>query len=257
MRPSDRTSMGGPNERFLTTDWTMILRAQTLDEGARRAVMGEFVTRYWKPVYCFLRHKGHANEDAKDLTQGFFEEIVLSRRLVQKADCAKGRFRNFLLRSLEHYAGGVHRARTSKKRRPEGGIIPLDGIESLNVPEPADDVTPAEQFHYSWAATLLEEVVADVERQCLAFDEQTHWAVFHARVLAPIMEGSAPPSVAELCARYGIAGTNRVSNMIVTVKRRFRAALVRHVRPLVASDAEVDAEIRDLMAILSKNRARS
>jgi len=257
MRPSDRTSMGGPNERFLTTDWTMILRAQTRNKDARRAVMGELVRRYWKPVYAYLRRKGNSNEEAKDLTQGFFEEIILSRGLVQEADAAKGRFRNFLLRSLELYARGVHRAKTAKRRRPDKGLIPLEGIESFNVPEPADGLTPEELFHYNWAAALLEEVVEEVEHQCRTFHEQVHWEVFSARVLKPIMEGSTPPSIAELCARHGIPSTTKASNMIVTVKRRFRATLMCHVRPLVASDAEVAEEIRDLLEILSRNGAGS
>lgn len=256
MRPSDRTSMGGPDERFLTTEWTMILRAQTRDADARREAMGELARRYWKPVYCFLRYKGHSNEEAKDLTQGFFEQVVLGRGLVQKADRAKGRFRNFLLRSLDLYSRGVRRAKMSKRRRPEGGLIALDGVESFNMPALADDVTPEELFHYGWAATLLEAVMEDVELQCRHFDEQSHWEVFRARILAPIMEGTPPPSIAEVCARYGIASAAKASNMIVTVKRRFRATMKRHVRPLVASDAAVDEEIRDLMAILSRSRAR-
>jgi RNA polymerase sigma-70 factor (ECF subfamily) len=247
--------MGGPNERFLTTDWTMILRAQTCDEDARRAALGELAGRYWKPVYCFLRRKGNTNEEAKDLTQGFFEEVVLGGGWVRQADSARGRFRNFLSRSLDMYARGVHRARTSKRRRPDKGLVPLEGLESFNVPEPASDVTPEEIFHYNWAAALLEQVVEDVKRQCADFDEMTHWKVFCARVLTPTMEGSPPPSMAELCDRYGITSTAKASNMIVTVKRRFRAGLVRHVRPLVGSDAEVDEEIRDLMRILSRSGA--
>jgi hypothetical protein len=71
------------------------------------------------------------------------------------------------------------------------------------------------------------------------------------------MEGTPPPSIAEVCARYGIASAAKASNMIVTVKRRFRATLMCHVRPLVASAAAVDEEIRDLLEILSRNGARS
>ena len=257
MRPSDRTSMGGPNERFLATDWTVILRAQGRNKQSRRAALGELVGRYWKPVYAYLRRKGNSNEEAKDLTQGFFERVVLGRGLVQKANRAKGRFRNFLLRSLELYARGVHRAKTAKRRRPDGGLVPLDGLESFNVPEPADGVTPEECFNFNWAAALLEEVVEEVKHQCRTFHEQVHWELFHARVLKPITEGSTPPSIAELCARHGIASTAKASNMIVTVKRRFRATLMCQVRPLVGSDAEVDDEIRDLLEILSRNGARS
>jgi len=35
--------------------------------------MGEMLKTYWKPVYCYLRCKGYDNEQAKDLTQGFFQ----------------------------------------------------------------------------------------------------------------------------------------------------------------------------------------
>ncbi len=257
MARGDKTSMGGPHERFMTTDWTNILHVREGDANARHEAMGSLIAAYWKPIYCFLRYRGCTNEEAKDLTQGFFQEVVLGRRLVQGADRAKGRFRNFLLISLNHYVTSVHRANTSRKRRPRMGLVPLEGLESFQVPEPSHAFTPEESFHQNWAATLLEQVVADVERQCRSRGEENHWQVFRARVLRPIMDGSPPPSLAELCALYGIAGAARASNMIVTVKRRFRAALRRHVRPLVASEAAVDEEIDDLMAILARGSAGS
>ena len=45
--------------------------------------------------------------------------------------------------------------------------------------------------------------------------------------------------------------------MIVTVKRRFQGALMRQIRQVVDSDAEVEQEIQDLMEILSRSGARS
>jgi DNA-directed RNA polymerase specialized sigma24 family protein len=255
MPSNDLTSMGGPNRWFQTTDWAEILRARTQDEDLRRAAMGELIGRYWKPVYGYLRRKGHGNDAAKDLTQGFFEEVVLGRGLAQMADPAKGRFRNFLLLSLERYVKSVHRAKTAKKRRPETRLINLDGIESFETPEPSHAVTPEAVFNHNWAATLLEQVLEEVEGRCDDRGEETYWELFRVRVLIPVMEDSEPPALAEVCAWNGIPNTRRASNMIVTVKRRFRAALIRHVRRLVASDADVDQEIDDLFGALAEGGA--
>jgi len=80
--------------------------------------------------------------------------------------------------------------------------------------------------------------------------------VFRARTLFPIMENAEPRPLSELCAKHGISSEARVSNMIVTVKRRFQKVLKRRVRESVSSDEEVDGEIRDLMQSLSESSAR-
>lgn len=72
-----------------------------------------------------------------------------------------------------------------------------------------------------------------------------------AKVLEPIRDNVDPPSLEHLCEKYGIADKAMASNMIFTVKRQFQALLRRHVRELVDSDAEVDEESRERMAIFS------
>ena len=91
--------MGGAREVFLTTHWSLIGDIQSKHD-KDQALMNLLLKRYWKPVYSYLRQKGYDNEQAKDLTQGFFYEVVLNRNLVQRADQCKGRFRSFLLHAL-------------------------------------------------------------------------------------------------------------------------------------------------------------
>jgi len=256
VKRSDKTTMGGRAEGFTTTHWSVILELQEGgDEARRQAALNELLGRYWKPVYCYLRRKGCGNEEAKDLTQGFFMEVVLGRGLVEQADQAKGRFRTFLLTALDRYATSVHRAATAKKRMPEGGLAPLDAVDGTRLPEPADDATPEGAFHYAWACELLDEVLAEVASGCRERGMAVHWAVFRARVLRPILDDERPVPLRELCSEHGIESEARASNMLVTVKRRFQAALRARVRLLVVSDADVDAEIGELMAILSASRA--
>ncbi len=250
MKNHDRTQIGGPDGTFQRTHWTQILSLRTDDETKRRAELGDLLGSYWKPVYCYLRRKGHDNEKAKDLTQGFFAKI-LEGKLIQKADRAKGKFRTLLLTALDHYVTSVHRAKTARKRMPSKGLIRLDGIDSPNIPELADNATPDQAFIHAWASALLDEVLAEVKTGCCQSGQEAHWLVFHARVVQPIQEDTDPPSLSDLCGKHGIDDETKVSNMLITVKRRFQKMLRLHVRQFVGSEKDVDREIQDLMKILS------
>ena len=249
--------MGGPNGAFGPTHWREILSVQTTDEGRRRQALEQIITRYWKPVYCYLRRKGHGNEEAKDLTQGFFHEMGLRRDLFQKADRSKGRFRNLLLTALNRYASNARRNASTKRRSPAGGLVRLEAMDAAQLPEPARDARPEDAFYYAWASELLDHVLAAVEADCRQSGKSVHWEVFRARVIAPIVEGESPPSLPELCARYHIGDEAKASNMIITVKRRFRSALTAHIRDVVDSDDDVDGEIQELMQILARRGAGS
>ncbi len=252
---NDRTQIGGTQEAFQTTHWTEILDARTLDEARKRDAVGTIVRQYWKPVYCYLRRKGCDNDRAKDLTQGFFHEIVLGRELISQADRKKGRFRTLLLTALDRYTTSAHRAETAKKRMPAEGLIPLDAMDMSRTPQPAKGSTPDQAFAYAWASTLLDKVLAEVKEGCRKAGQATHWEVFSLRILRPTMEDADSPALAQVCAQYGISDETKASNMVITVKRRFRRVLRNHVRQFVASDVEIYEEICELMRILSAGGA--
>jgi DNA-directed RNA polymerase specialized sigma24 family protein len=252
----DRTTTAWRNGAFHTTHWTQILNTRSDNEPQRQAALEELLTTYWKPVYCYLRSRGHDSEASKDLTQGFFHTVVVGRDLIQHADRARGRFRTFLLMALDRYAVSAQRAETAKQRMPEGGFVRLEGIKELSMPEPVHDAAPHEVFDYVWASSLLDQVLAEVAGECREKGKASHWQVFQARVLQPIMDDSKPLSLSHLCAEYGISEETRASKMIFAVKRWFRAALRRRVRQFVDSDAEVDEEIRYLMTLFSKSSGR-
>ncbi|MCK4293879.1 MAG: sigma-70 family RNA polymerase sigma factor [Planctomycetes bacterium] len=254
-KPDDGTSMGGGRSVFLKTRWSDIRNARTSNEARQRDVVDGLIRSYWKPVYCYLRRKGHANALAKDLTQGFFHNVVLGRNLFERADETKGRFRTFLLTALNRYVTSAYRHKIAEKRRPKDGVVSLEDFDETPLAATAKTMSPDDAFTYVWASVLLQEVLAEVEQRCSRDDKALHWQVFHARILGPIMAGAEPESLAGLCKRLGIENTAKAANMIVTVKRRFQAAIKDRVRRYVDSDEEVEQEIRDLMKILSKQRA--
>ena len=248
-RYRDQTDMGGTGEAFLTTHWSLIDDIKSEDDKPR-ALMNLLVNRYWKPVYCYLRRKDYDNEQAKDLTQGFFHEVVLNRNLVQRADPGKGRFRSFLLHALNQYLINVHAAELAQKRVPPEKLVALETVDPAELGQAISTLDPAAAYNYAWLSALLDQVLSEVEAKCRREQMETPWNVFHDRVVQSILEDVDPPSLPEICQKYGIADEKTASNMIITVKRRFQAALRQYIRSTVASESEMDDELEEIMQFL-------
>ena len=246
--------MGGVQEAFLTTHWSLVDDIDASDDADKsRALVGLLLKRYWKPVYCYLRRKGYENEQAKDLTQGFFHEVVLGRGLIQKADQSKGRFRTLLVTALSRYLISAREYETARKRIPPHKLVSLDFIDPLEFPEPTSKSTPEDAFNYTWTSSLVEQVLHEVETTCCDQGQAVYWLVFQSRVLQPIMKRTNPPSLGEICERYGIEDGIKASSMILTVKRRFRTTLKKYLRNSVTSDEEEMDEFREIMQFFPKS----
>src|SRR5690349_783578 len=119
---SDQSLNG--REVFVTTDWSLVASAQK-PSPAMEAALEKICRIYWRPLYVFVRRKGYSNEEAEDLTQGFFA-LFLERRDLDVVRREKGRLRSYLLASLKNFLNNDRsRSKTLKRgggRRP----IPLD-----------------------------------------------------------------------------------------------------------------------------------
>jgi DNA-directed RNA polymerase specialized sigma24 family protein len=249
MTRQDYTDLGGAGYVFLTTHWSLIESLQNTDD-KNRSLIDRLLKRYWKPVYCYLRKKGHNNEKAKDLTQDFFHEIVLNRDLVQRADKTKGRFRAFLLHALHQYLSHETSKQLAQKRFPKGGFVHLDFSEPPILPTTISELTPEDSYHYVWLSELLEQVLAEVETECYEDGMDFYWKVFHDRIVQPILEDSKPLSFGDICRKYNIEDEKKAANMAITVKRRFQALLRKHVRNTVSTESEVPDELQEIMQYL-------
>jgi hypothetical protein len=89
------------------THWTAIEQVHAGQRPHAHVLIGELLKTYWKLVYCCRRHWGFGNEEAKDLIQDFFQDVVLGLELIQSADRAKGRFRMLLLMALDRATGTI------------------------------------------------------------------------------------------------------------------------------------------------------
>ena len=253
MKHDPYTEIGGVAGAFLTTHWSLIDQVRSADQ-RDQALIGLLINKYWKPVYCYLRHKGYDNEQAKDLTQGFFHQVVLGRDLFDKADQTRGRFRTFLLVALNRYLVQIQQKQTARKRIPPAKLVPLDHIDLPDVEQAHVALSPEDAFNYAWVSTLLEEVLSEVEVTCRKHRLRIHWRAFQDRILSPILEGHDSPSLQDICERHGIENPTKASNMIGSVKKIFRSTLQQHVRHSVLSVDDMPDELLQFKRFFQKSR---
>src|ERR1700688_2147118 len=128
---------------FLTTHWSIVLRAGRADDSDARDALAFLCQRYWYPLYVFVRKKGIDPEHAEDVTQGFFARLI-EKRVLERAAPSRGRFRLFLLTSLQNFlANDWDQARAQKRGggRPHLSLDVAAGETKLRF-EPSHELTP-------------------------------------------------------------------------------------------------------------------
>jgi len=243
--------MGGTRETFLTTHWSLVEGVKEHTD-KNQALIGLLLERYWKPVYCYLRRKGYDNEQAKDLTQDFFHEVVLNRSLIERADQSKGRFRSFLLHALNQYLVDERRKEKAQKRIPPAKLVPLDMNHPPVLPQQVSQLEPEQCFDYAWKTDLLERALTELKKWYLGRGMDTHWYLFRDRLLKPSMEGLEAPRFSPLCEKYHIEDETKASNMLGAVKKQFQNILTKHVHQTVLSGDVAEAELQEMFKFLKK-----
>jgi DNA-directed RNA polymerase specialized sigma24 family protein len=238
-RPHDHTSMGGADREFPATQWTRILSGER-----REALLAELYQAYWKPIYCYLRAMGFANEHAKDLVQGFFSEKVLSEGILEKADPKRGRFRSLLLRAVHNFAISARRVERSHQTLGEGQ-------ESAS---PDRDAEAA--FDRAWADGLLQEVLGELELECTTRRKLTHWHLFRDWLLEPGPGDQGGRQMTEICLKYGVADPSAAYHMVENLKRRFRAILRDRLAQQTGTEEGTEEELHRFIEVFSRPSAR-
>lgn len=126
--------------------------------------MQEICQDYWSPIYAYLRHQGHPEEDAKDLTQGFFQHVIRSN-VISHAEQSKGRLRSYLHTCLLNFLVSSQRRRMSAKRGGNVSIISLINAEELYANEASDHFSPDVVFQRRWALNVIERAMENLARK--------------------------------------------------------------------------------------------
>ena len=243
--PSENSS--GVAAVFATTHWSVVLSAIDHASPDSEAALVKLCQTYWYPLYAYVRRRGHSPEDAQDLTQSFFAS-VLEKKYLDRADRERGRFRTFLLSSLENFLNNEWDRSRAQKRGGGQQTISWDELdaEGRYLNEPVDELTPERIFEKRWAATLLEEVLRKLRTEFVAGGK----AEFFDLVKPHVWGDDQATPYAQLAAQLNMT----VVGIKVTVHRlrqRYRDLLRAEIAHTVENASEVEDEIRYLINVMS------
>lgn len=231
----DETRIGGAERAFPTTLWSSILRAAKPDALARRESLEKLLGLYWKPVYCCVRFGWNKSvEDAKDLTQDFFSDL-LERDFLKDVDPAKGRFRSFLKAALRNFLMNAKRDAARLKRGGAARAVPLEGLENVQA-APGD---PDQVFDGEWLRSVLGRAVDELRSELAKAGKPVYFRVFELYDLG----GMAEPSYGSVAKEAGISESD-VRNYLHHVRQLLRRILIRQISEYAVDEHDVDEELR-------------
>ena len=209
--------------------------------------MAELCARYWYPLYAYVRRKGCEPEEAEDLTQGFFARMLEHNGLAA-ARADKGRFRTFLLSSLQHFMCNEWARERAQKRGGRIRIVPIDvpGAEVRYSHEPVNGNSPESIFERRWAIAVLEQALAALRAQYSAAGKEV---LFDTLKVFLMREGTTTVPQSEIAATLGLS-EGAVKVAVHRLRQRFRAAMEQAIADTVSSPEEVEEEIRALFRAL-------
>ena len=231
---------------FATTHWSVILTAARSDTTHAQVALSRLCQTYWPPLYAYVRRRGYSPPDAEDLTQGFFARL-LAHNGVSTVHPDKGRFRSFLLASLNHFLADEW-DKTRAQKRGATKIISFDPqtAETWLEQVPSANLTPEQAFELRWAIALLEQVYQRLETEHQQSGKAESFALLRSTLAGP---GNSAP-YAELAGQLGLS-EGAVKVAVHRLRQRYRALLREAIAETVAGPEDVEDELRHLLRVVA------
>jgi RNA polymerase sigma factor (sigma-70 family) len=242
--PND--SKPGASDRFPATRWSVIDAARSQDLVEREQALETLFAAYWKPVYKYVRVRwNRPAEDAQDLTQGFFAEL-LERDLLAKYDPAKSRLRTYLRVCMDSFVMNQDKAAHRQKRGGNLLHVALDfdaaeGELNGRVMHPAEVASPEHLeafFEKEWIRSLFTLSLEDLRKLCQERDREKTFLLFEEYDL----DGDPDVSYDKLAQKHGIPATD-VTNALAWARREFRRITLERLREICGSYDEFQREV--------------
>ena len=237
----------GIGSTFATTHWSAVLVAGRGDSPEAVQALERLCGACWYPLYAYVRRQGHAPADAQDLVQEFFARL-LERNYLRLADRKRGRFRTFLLTSLQHFL--INEWHKTNRAKRGGGRHPIsldaEKTETRFLAEPADDRSPDKAFDRRWATVLLDRVLDQLQTEYATNERGQVFAELRSSLTGEDNESS----YAEIGRRLGMSEGN-VKLTVHRLRRRYRELMRKEISQTVDDPELIDVEIRELIAALS------
>ncbi len=235
------------NRVFATTSWTVVLNAQREGAPGNQVALDQLCRNYWYPLYAYVRRRGHSHEDAQDLIQGFFAHL-LDRKSLLKVSREKGKFRSFLLASLNYFLSDARDYDRAQKRGGGREFISLDteDADRRYRLEPADLRSPEKLFERRWALAVIEQVFKGLEREYATAGKAALY-----RELKPFLMGDkSHGTYTDTAAKLG-SGEGAVKMAVFRLRQRYRELFREVIAQTLDDPSETDEEFSYLLSVIS------
>ncbi|HET6974758.1 MAG TPA: hypothetical protein VFI24_00430 [Pyrinomonadaceae bacterium] len=240
------TDIGGPLHKFPVTNHSAIANARSHDQVTRQRALDIILTSYWKPVYKYIRLKWQAgNEDAKDLTQGFFAN-TFEKDHFANYDAGKASFQTFLRTCLDGFVANERKAGRRLKRGGDLDHYQLDfaaAEDELAAHASSATLNPEEYFHREWVRWMFTLAVDAFRRRCEETGRDVHFELFERYDL-----NDDNVSYASLAQEFKLEPAT-VNNYLAAARRDFRRIVLEKLREITATDEEFRTEARSLLGV--------
>jgi RNA polymerase sigma-70 factor (ECF subfamily) len=232
---------------FKNTHWSVVLAANGSDTAHANEALERLCQTYWPPLYAYLRRRGLGQHDAEDLTQGFFVHL-LERNALRKVDRNLGRFRSFLLASLNYFLADEQARARALKRGGGQQILSLDAqaAEDGYRLEPADQRSPETIFEHRWAMTLLDQVLGRLSKE---FADAGKAALFE-RLQPFLVKGGQGITYAQIASDVSLS-EEAFKKAVQRMRQRYHQLFRDEIAQTVSTPAEVEEELQHLCEVIS------
>lgn len=215
---------------------------------AAEAALNQLCTKYWRPVYLFITHRGSTPHDAEDLTQAYFSRL-LERAYLRKANPDKGRFRAFLIHDLKYFLSNESERNRALKRGGKVSFVSLDAGSAESRHEAVDPsaTNPDAYFDRQWALETVRLAKLEVARD---YREQGKETLF-----AALQSGLVTSPTAEIYTKWeaelGMSnGALKVA--LHRLRDRLKEAIEAQILETVSSEEELRLEMQHLRQALER-----
>lgn len=235
------------NQRFATTHWTVVLAAKETASPDATAALEKLCGAYWGALYAYVRHSGRSPADAADLTQAFFARF-LEKQFLKEVDREKGRFRSFLLKSLNHFLADEWRQARAQKRGGSLARLSIDTADWENRfgHELATETTPERLFERRWAMALFDRALNRLRNESVQSGKEPEFDLLKQFLSQPSGEGAYAGIAEQFDVEEGA-----IAVRVHRLRRRYGQLVREEVAQTVASPDEIEEELRHLLAVLS------
>jgi len=225
-----------PRLNQISTQWTLIFRAHGPAADEATAARAALLDRYGGAVRRYLLGALRDEEAAGELAQEFALRFL--RGDFRRADPSKGRFRDYVGRSLHNLVVNYH-------RRRQGQPLALDEL-----PEPGEPADGAADFSHAFREDWRRELLAKAWRRLAESSRrrgQPYEAVLRCRVVHPDANSAGLAEL--LAADLGRSvGADWVRKTLQRARDLFADYLLDEVEAYLdrPSLAELDGELNEL-----------